>query len=398
MNTLRLKKGEGRLLSAKGAWVFDNEIAEVDPAITDGEIVRIEAFNGFCLGQGFYNSHSKIRIRLVSRSGETPIDEAFWIAQIDKALALRLDTTDLQAVRLIFGEADFLPGVIVDKFNDLLVIQCLALGMEAQKLLIVNTLKARLEALGHPIRGIYERSDAKVRVQEGLPKVKGWLSEATSPLTVITENGVKFEVDVENGQKTGFFLDQKSNRLAIHKLVKGKRVLDCFTHTGSFALNAAMAGAREVVAVDVSESALEQARRNALLNGVENQLQFVTADVFEFLPNQLALQQTYDVVILDPPAFAKAKDAVKMAVRGYQEINEAAIKLISDGGYLVSASCTSYVTPELFTQAIERAARNAHRRIRQLEVRTQHWDHPVLWADERQPYLKFMIFQVVDER
>ncbi len=398
MNTVRLKKGEGRLLSAKGAWVFDNEIAEVDPAITDGEIVRIEAFNGFCLGQGFYNAHSKIRIRLVSRSGETPIDDAFWIAQVEKALALRIDTTDLQAVRLIFGEADFLPGVIVDKFNDLLVIQCLALGMESQKLLIVNTLKARLEALGHPIRGIYERSDAKVRVQEGLPKVKGWLSEATSPFTVITENGVKFEVDVENGQKTGFFLDQKSNREAIHKLVKGKRVLDCFTHTGSFALNAAIAGAREVIAVDVSETALELAKRNAILNGVQDRLQFVTADVFEFLPNQLALQQTYDVIILDPPAFAKAKDAVKMAVRGYQEINEAAIKLINDGGYLVTASCTSYVTPELFTQAIERAARNAHRRIRQLEVRTQHWDHPVLWADERQPYLKFMIFQVVDER
>ena len=398
MNTVRLKKGEGRLLSAKGAWVFDNEIAEVDPAITDGEIVRIEAFNGFCLGQGFYNAHSKIRIRLVSRSGETPIDDAFWIAQVEKALALRIDTTDLQEVRLIFGEADFLPGVIVDKFNDLLVIQCLALGMESQKLLIVNTLKARLEALGHPIRGIYERSDAKVRVQEGLPKVKGWLSEATSPFTVITENGVKFEVDVENGQKTGFFLDQKSNREAIHKLVKGKRVLDCFTHTGSFALNAAIAGAREVIAVDVSETALELAKRNAILNGVQDRLQFVTADVFEFLPNQLALQQTYDVIILDPPAFAKAKDAVKMAVRGYQEINEAAIKLINDGGYLVTASCTSYVTPELFTQAIERAARNAHRRIRQLEVRTQHWDHPVLWADERQPYLKFMIFQVVDER
>lgn len=398
MNTVRLKKGEGRLLSAKGAWVFDNEIAEVDPAITDGEIVRIEAFNGFCLGQGFYNAHSKIRIRLVSRSGETPIDDAFWIAQVEKALALRVETTDLQAVRLIFGEADFLPGVIVDKFNNLLVIQCLALGMESQKMLIVNTLKARLEALGHPIRGIYERSDAKVRVQEGLPKVKGWLSESTSPLTVITENGVKFEVDVENGQKTGFFLDQKSNREAIHKLVKNKRVLDCFTHTGSFALNAAVAGAREVVAVDVSETAIDQARRNAVLNGVEDRLQFVTADVFEFLPNQLALNQTYDVVILDPPAFAKAKDAVKMAVRGYQEINEAAIKLISDGGYLVSASCTSYVTPELFTQAIQRAARNAHRRIRQLEVRTQHWDHPVLWADERDPYLKFMIFQVVDER
>jgi 23S rRNA (cytosine1962-C5)-methyltransferase len=398
MNTIRLKKGEGRLLSAKGAWVFDNEIAEVNPAITDGEIVRIEAFNGFCLGQGFYNSHSKIRIRLVSRSGETPIDETFWIAQVDKALALRVDLTDLHAVRLIFGEADFLPGVIVDKFNDLLVIQCLALGMEAQKHLIVNTLKTRLEALGQPIRGIYERSDAKVRVQEGLPKVKGWLSEATSPMTVISENGVKFEVDVENGQKTGFFLDQKSNREAIHKLVKNKRVLDCFTHTGSFALNAAVAGAREVVAVDVSETAIELAKRNAGLNGVQDRLQFVMADVFEFLPNQLALHQTYDVVILDPPAFAKAKDAVKMAVRGYQEINEAAIKLISDGGYLVTASCTSYVTPELFTQAIERAARNAHRRIRQLEVRTQHWDHPVLWADEHEPYLKFMIFQVVDER
>lgn len=398
MNTVRLKKGEGRLLSAKGAWVFDNEIAEMDPAITDGDIVRIEAFNGFCLGQGFYNSHSKIRIRLVSRFENTEINDSFWVSQVQRAYAFRKDLGDLEAVRLIFGEADFLPGVIVDKFHDLLVIQCLTLGMESQKLLIVNTLKGLLEADGYPIRGIYERSDAKVRLQEGLEKVKGWLSEPTSPLTVITENNVKFEVDVENGQKTGFFLDQKSNREAIHKLVNEKRVLDCFTHTGSFALNAAVAGAREVVAVDVSQTAIDQAKRNAVLNGVEDRLQFVTADVFEFLPNQLALQQSYDVVILDPPAFAKAKDAVKMAVRGYQEINEAAIKLISDGGYLVTASCTSYVTPELFVAAIERAARNAHRRLRQVEVRTQHWDHPILWADERQPYLKFMIFQVVDER
>lgn len=398
MKTVKLKKGEGRVLSAKGAWVYDNEIAEMDPTITDGEIVRIEAYNGFCLGQGFYNSHSKIRIRLVSRFENTEINDAFWVSQVQRAYAYRKDLGDLEAVRLIFGEADFLPGVIVDKFHDLLVIQCLALGMEAQKLLIVNTLKTLLEADGYPIRGIYERSDAKVRVQEGLEKVKGWLSEPTSPVTVITENGVKFEVDVENGQKTGFFLDQKSNRLAIQKLVKGKRVLDCFTHTGSFGLNAAIAGAKEVTAVDVSETAVALAKRNVQLNKVEDRMSLVCADVFEFLPNQAALGQTYDVVILDPPAFAKAKDALKMALRGYQEINEAAIKLITDGGYLVTASCTSYVTPELFTAAIERAARNAHRRLRQVEVRTQHWDHPILWADERQPYLKFMIFQVVDER
>jgi len=395
---ITLKKGEGRTLAAKGSWVFENEIETQEEGILPGEIVTILAHNGFPLGQGFVNPHSKIRIRLLTRDAAKTVDEAFIRSQVGRAYAYRKDLMDLSACRLIFGEADFLPGFIVDKFASVLVVQSLALGMEPFKLAIVDELKNLLSEDGIVISGVYERSDAKVREHEGLEKVKGFLGESFDTQVQIEENGVKFLVDVKDGQKTGFFLDQKYNRKAIHKLVKGKTVLDCFTHTGSFGLNAAVHGAVAVTAVDVSETAIQQAQRNADLNKVSDKMTFLTEDVFELLPKLVSQKAQYDVVILDPPSFAKNRDALKNALRGYREINTQAIKLVKDQGYLVTASCTSFVTPDLFAETLEKAAKDAHRRIRQVESRSQSFDHPVLWGDERVPYLKFYIFQVIDEQ
>jgi len=396
--TITLKKGEGRVLAAKGSWVFDNEIETYEEGILNGEIVTILAHNGFPLGQGFINTNSKIRIRLLTRDSSKEVDEAFIRSQTARAYSYRKDLMDLHSCRLIFGEADFLPGFIVDKFDNVLVVQSLALGMEAFKGIIVDELTQLLKADGIIVSGVFERSDAKVREHEGLEKVKGFISEPFDTQVQIIENGVKFMVDVKDGQKTGFFLDQKFNRLAIHKLVKDKSVLDCFTHTGSFGLNAAVAGASSVTAIDISQSAIEQATLNAKLNHVEDKMSFLVEDVFEALPKLVQKQAHYDVVILDPPSFAKSREALKNALKGYRDINTQAIKLVSDQGYLVTASCTSFVTPDLFKEAIEKAAKDAHRRIRQVEYRTQSFDHPVLWGDESTPYLKFYIFQVIDEQ
>jgi 23S rRNA (cytosine1962-C5)-methyltransferase len=396
--TITLKKGEGRVLAAKGSWVFDNEIETYEEGILNGEIVTILAHNGFPLGQGFINTNSKIRIRLLTRDAAKEVDEAFILSQTGRAYSYRKDLMDLHSCRLIFGEADFLPGFIVDKFDTVLVVQSLALGMEAFKGIIVDELTQLLKADGIIVSGVYERSDAKVREHEGLEKVKDFISEPFETQVQIIENGVKFMVDVKDGQKTGFFLDQKFNRLAIHKLVKDKSVLDCFTHTGSFGLNAAVAGAASVTAIDISQSAIDQAILNAKLNHVEDKMSFLVEDVFEALPKLVQKQAHYDVVILDPPSFAKSREALKNALKGYREINTQAIKLVSDQGYLVTASCTSFVTPDLFKEAIEKAAKDAHRRIRQVEYRTQSFDHPVLWGDESTPYLKFYIFQVIDEQ
>jgi 23S rRNA (cytosine1962-C5)-methyltransferase len=396
--TITLKKGEGRVLAAKGSWVFDNEIETYEEGILNGEIVTILAHNGFPLGQGFINTNSKIRIRLLTRDAAKEVDEAFILSQTGRAYSYRKDLMDLHSCRLIFGEADFLPGFIVDKFDTVLVVQSLALGMEAFKGIIVDELTQLLKADGIIVSGVYERSDAKVREHEGLEKVKDFISEPFETQVQIIENGVKFMVDVKDGQKTGFFLDQKFNRLAIHKLVKDKSVLDCFTHTGSFGLNAAVAGAASVTAIDISQSAIDQAILNAKLNHVEDKMSFLVEDVFEALPKLVQKQAHYDVVILDPPSFAKSREALKNALKGYREINTQAIKLVSDQGYLVTASCTSFVTPDLFKEAIEKAAKDEHRRIRQVEYRTQSFDHPVLWGDESTPYLKFYIFQVIDEQ
>ena len=299
---------------------------------------------------------------------------------------------------MIFGEADFLPGIVIDKFSDVLVVESLALGIDRLKETIVDTLKEVLAADGVQIRGVYERSDAKVREQEGMERRKGFIGEAFDTNVQIEENGVKYMVDVVNGQKTGFFLDQKYNRQSIRRLCPGAKVLDCFTHTGSFALNAGQAGAASVLGVDASQTGVEQAELNARLNGLEDRVKFVCRDVFELLPELEEQGEKFDLVILDPPAFTKSRNSVKNAVKGYREINLRGMKLVKDGGFLATCSCSHFMTYELFTQTIHQAARNVHKRLRQVEFRTQAPDHPILWAADESYYLKFYIFQVCDEK
>lgn len=389
-----LKKGEGRMLKAGGLWIYDNEIAQTDEGIVNGQLVSILDFDGYPLGTGFYNNHSKITIRMMTRDKNTVIDEDFLRRRVEAAWAYRKKTVDTSSCRLIFGEADFLPGLIVDKFSDVLVVQSLALGIDKMKTDILNFLVETLEKDGVSIRGIFERSDAKVRQQEGMERVKGFLSQPFDTKVEIIENGVKYMVDVEDGQKTGFFLDQKYNRAAIHKLCQGADVLDCFTHTGSFALNAGIAGAKKVLGIDASQLAVDQATENAKLNGLENVVHFQCEDVFELLPRLEKEGQKFDVIILDPPAFTKSRNSIKNAIKGYREINLRAMKLVKDGGFLATFSCSHFMTPELFTQTIGQAAKNVHKRLRQVEYRTQSPDHPILWAADESYYLKFYIFQV----
>ena len=310
----------------------------------------------------------------------------------------RKRTADTDSCRLVFGEADFLPGFVVDKFSDVLVVQSLALGIDRMKETLIRLLKEILAGDGITIRGVYERSDAKEREKEGMERRKGFLGEAFDTQVEIQENGVRYLVDVQDGQKTGFFLDQKYNRLAIQRLCKEAQVLDCFTHTGSFALNAGIAGAREVLGVDASELGVEQARKNAALNRLENRVSFLCADVFDLLPELGEKKELFDVVILDPPAFTKSRNSVKNAVKGYREINMRGMKLVRDGGFLATCSCSHFMTYELFTQTIRQAAKSVHKRLRQVEYRTQAPDHPILWAAEESYYLKFYIFQVCDEK
>lgn len=389
-----LKKGEGRMLKAGGLWIYDNEIAQTDEGIVNGQLVSVLDFDGYPLGTGFYNNHSKIIIRMMTRDKNTVIDEDFLRRRVEAAWAYRKKTVDTSSCRLIFGEADFLPGLIVDKFSDVLVVQSLALGIDKMKTDILNLLVEILEKDGISIRGIYERSDAKVRQQEGMERVKGFLSHPFDTKVEIIENGVKYMVDVEDGQKTGFFLDQKYNRAAIHKLCQGADVLDCFTHTGSFALNASIAGARRVLGIDASQLAVDQATENAKLNSLESVVHFQCEDVFELLPRLEKEGQKFDVIILDPPAFTKSRNSIKNAIKGYREINLRAMKLVKDGGFLATCSCSHFMTPELFTQTIGQAAKNVHKRLRQVEYRTQSPDHPILWAVDESYYLKFYIFQV----
>lgn len=393
-----LKKGEGRTLKAGGMWVFDNEIESIMGRFENGSIVTVHDFDGYPMGRGFINQNSKIRIRLMTRTVNQEIDHEFLRDRVRMAWEYRKKTVDTGSCRVIFGEADFLPGLVIDKFSDVLVVESLALGIDRFKLEIVELLKEELLEDGIRIRGVYERSDAKVRLNEGMERVKGFLSEEFDTNVEIVENGVKYLVDVKDGQKTGFFLDQKYNRLAIQKLCKDARVLDCFTHTGSFALNAAIAGAKEVTGVDASELAVEQAAKNAALNGVQDRAKFICRDVFELLPELEKQGEKYDVVILDPPAFTKSRNSVKNAIKGYREINLRAMKLVKDGGFLATCSCSHFMTYELFTETIGQAARNVHKRLRQVEFRTQAPDHPILWAADESYYLKFYIFQVVDEK
>ena len=393
-----LKKGEGRTLKAGGMWVYDNEIASVTGDFEDGDIVEVHDFDGYCMGCGYINRKSKITLRMLSRRKDAIIDESFMERRVRDAWEYRRQTIDTSSCRLIFGEADFLPGIVVDKFADVLVVESLALGIDRWKGVIVEALKKVLAEDGIHIRGVYERSDAKVRLQEGMERVKGFLGEPFDTKVEIAENGVRYMVDVEDGQKTGFFLDQKNNRAAVGRLCKGKKVLDCFTHTGSFALNAGMAGAESVLGVDASQLAVEQARENARLNGLEERVRFECADVFELLPRLERQGERYDVVILDPPAFTKSRNSVKNAAKGYREINLRGMRLVRDGGFLATCSCSHFMEPELFAKTIREAAAGAHRRLRQVEFRTQGPDHPILWAADQSYYLKFYVFQVIGER
>lgn len=393
-----LKKGEGRMLKSGGLWIFDNEIASILGSFEDGDIVAVHDFDGYGLGKGFINRNSKIRVRMMTRNRHQEIDEAFLKMRVQEAWDYRKKVSDTGSCRVIFGEADFLPGLVVDKFSDVLVVQSLALGIDRLKDQIVELLKEVLAADGIKIRGVYERSDAKVRRQEGMELYKGFIGEAFDTNVEIEENGVRYMVDVKDGQKTGFFLDQKYNRKAIQHLCKDAKVLDCFTHTGSFALNAGYGGAKEVTGVDASELAVEQATLNSKLNGMEDRVKFICRDVFELLPELEEKGEKFDVVILDPPAFTKSRNSVKNALKGYREINLRAMKLVRDGGFLATCSCSHFMTYELFTQTIHQAARNVHKRLRQVEYRTQAPDHPILWAAEESYYLKFYVFQVVDEK
>jgi len=394
---ITLKKGEGRTVKAGGLWVFDNEIDSVTGEFENGDLVEVRDFDSYPLGIGFININSKIRVRMLTRNAKTEITDAFFEMRVKNAWEYRKKTVDTSSCRVIFGDADFLPGLVIDKFSDVLVVQSLALGMDRYKMLIVNLLKDILKADGIEIKGVYERSDAKEREKEGMERAKGFLSEAFDTNVEIIENGVKYIVDVKDGQKTGFFLDQKYNRLAMQRLCKDAKVLDCFTHTGSFALNAAYAGAASVLGVDASQLAIDLAEKNAVLNQLEKIASFQCEDVFELLPQLERDGEQFDIVILDPPAFTKSRNSLKNAIRGYREINLRGMKLVKNGGYLATCSCSHFMTYELFTQTINQAAHNVHKRLRQVEFRTQSPDHPILWAADESYYLKFYIFQVCDE-
>ena len=442
----RIKKGGARAFKAGGLWIYDNEIARVDGFFEDGDILAVEDFDGYFLGWGFINRASTISIRMLSRKKEQAITPAFLEERVRAAWEYRKKVIDTSSCRVIFGEADFLPGLTVDKYEDVLVVESLALGIDRLKPMILNILTRILSEDGIQVRGIYERSDAKVREKEGLPRTKGFIGEPFDTLVPIRENSVRYIVDVENGQKTGFFLDQKENRRAIARLCPGARVLDCFTHTGSFGLNAALAGASEVTSVDASDLAIEQAAANAKLNGflpeksvlpektqvsapvtgysskgsdqeaapasgrksahdpgwlvneAGTRLQYLCADIFDLLPSLHQRGELYDVVILDPPAFTKSRNSVKAAVRGYREINQRGLRLVRDGGFLATCSCSHFMDPALFRDTIAQAAKDAHKRLRQVEFRTQAADHPILWASEESYYLKFYIFQVLEEK
>ena len=396
-----LKKGEGRTIKAGGAWIFDNEIDTITGSFENGDIVIVHDFDGYMMGRGFINTNSKIRVRMLTRDKEQQIDDEFIRMRVKNAWEYRksvLLPVDLNCCRVIFGEADFLPGLVVDKYDDVLVVESLALGIDKFKVQIVEYLKELLLEDGFKVRGVYERSDAAVRKKEGLAPYKGFIGDEFDTNVEIVENGVHYIVDVVNGQKTGFFLDQKYNRLAIQRLCKGKRVLDCFTHMGTFALNAGIAGAAEVTGLDISDFAVAQATENAKLNGLDSTVKFRQANVLDELPKLNEAGEQYDVVILDPPAFTKSREATKNAMKGYREINMKGMKLVKDGGYLATCSCSHFMTQDLFVKVIGQAAKAAHKRLRQVEFRTQAPDHPILWAADESYYLKFLVFQVVDEK
>ena len=395
-------KGEAALTGGH-PWVYEGEVTAVDGAAEDGGLVDVVSRRGSWLGCGFYNSRSKIRVRLVSRNANDDFSDAFWERRIRYAWEYRktvMGETDSRCCRVIFGEADLFPGLTVDRFESVLVTQTLSLGMERIKSRLFPLLAKVLREDGQDIRGIYERNDVAIRELEGMAQGKGWypLPGETPPAQTtvdIVENGIRYTVDFENGQKTGFFLDQKYNRLAVSRLAKGRTVLDCFTHTGSFALNAARGGAAHVTAVDVSEFAVQCAAENARRNGLDGVMDCMAANVFDLLPQLEKQPWKYDFIILDPPAFTKSRKTVASAMTGYKEINYRAMKLLPRGGYLATCSCSHFATEELFIKMLRSAARDAGVHLRQIEARQQCADHPILWGVEETNYLKFFIFQVI---
>ena len=396
-------KGEKALVGGH-PWVYGEEIRSLVGAPENGGLVDVVSAGGSYLGTGFYNSHSKITVRILSRNANDRFDRAFWLRRLEYAVQYRrtvMPGDDFQCCRLIHGEADQLPGLTVDRYGELLVAQVLSLGMERIKPMLFEGLRRILNGQGERIAGLFERNDVGLREKEGLEQGKGWFplegaALPASPVTEIVENGVRYAVDVENGQKTGFFLDQKYNRRAAARLARGKRVLDCFTHTGSFGLNAAMGGAAHVTSVDISEEAVSMARENARRNRLEGVMDFRTADVFDLLTQMAAeKRRDYDFIILDPPAFTKSRQTVRNAARGYKEINLKAMKLLPRGGYLATCSCSHFMTDALFREMLRSAAADAAVSLRQIEARQQAPDHPILWNVPETDYLKFYLFQVV---
>ena len=392
-----------RALRAGHPWVYGEEVLSVEGVYDPGDLVDVVSRKGRWLGSGVVNDHSKIRVRILSRNTNDRFDEAFFLRRIRYALDYRRTVmgADYACCRLIFGEADQFPGLTVDRFGDVLVTEVLSLGMDLRKEMLYRLLLQVLEEQGEHIRVIYERSDTPLRAKEGLEPYTGFVSlpglltEAEGH-TEITENGIRYDVDYIHGQKTGFFLDQKYNRQAAARLAPGKRVLDCFTHTGAFALNCAMAGAKRVTAVDISRDALDQAERNAALNGLTDRMDFLQADVFDLLTKTAEEKQSpWEYIILDPPAFTKSSATADRAYRGYKEINRRAMQLLPRGGYLATCSCSHFMPAARFEEMLREAASDAQVSLRQIEARQQAPDHPILWGVPETDYLKFYLFQVV---
>ncbi len=389
MAKIFLRKKISNRIALGHPWVFGNEIGEEEGAYEPGDIVSVFSSNGSFVGKGYINPASQIKVRLLSRDRDILIDEAFFLKKIQKAWAYRQRLGYVENCRLVFGEADGLPALIIDKFNDYFVLQTLSLGMDRWKAAIVSA----LEHIFTP-KGIYERNDVPVRELEGLPQIKGFLSAPFDTNIIINENELKFHIDIVNGQKTGYFLDQQDNRRAIGQVVKDADVLEAFCYTGTFSMHAAKYGAKSVLGLDISEFAIETARRNATLNGFENRCSFENVNAFDVLKTWVKEGRQYDTVILDPPAFTKSRGNIQKAVTGYKEINLRGMKLLKPGGFLVTASCTNLVPPDLFLQTIEAAAKDAHKTLRQVSWQTQAADHPILWHIPTTQYLKFLIAEV----
>lgn len=390
MTKFFLRKKIGDRVINGHPWIFSNELGDSEGSYEPGDIVSVYSYNGSFVGKGYINPASQIRIRLLSRDSEEVIDDSFFYKRILEAWEYRKQIGYVENCRLIFGEADQMPALIIDKFNDYFVLQTLALGMDRWKSAIV----AALQKIFSP-KGIYERNDVPVRELEGLPQQKGFLSAPFDTHIILHENGLKFHVDIENGQKTGYFLDQQDNRRAIQHIVKDADVLEAFCYTGTFSLHAAHYGAKSVLGLDISETAVNTARKNATLNGYESICRFETVNAFDVLKQWVKDGKRYDVVMLDPPAFTKSRENIQKAITGYKEINLRGMKLTKPGGFLVTASCTNLVDPELFLKTIDMAAKDAKRKLRQVTWQTQASDHPILWHVPNTQYLKFLIVQVL---